>query len=326
MPRAPLTTVARCSVLLLGVAACGGRDPNLIEGVGTLEVVEVDVAPLVPARVVRVWREEGDTVRAGDTLVSLTQSNTRAEVEARRARLASAEAQLRDLMAGATGPEIARAESELRAADAEATRSQQDLQRLTALESAGGVPRQAIDAARSAAAFAAARRDAARDAVQLVRQGARPERVAAARAEVTNARAALAASEQSANDLVLVSPVSGVVLLRNVEPGEVLNAGMPALTVAELRTPFVRIYVNQRALPRVRLGQRVEAVLDGFPDRAFAGRVVSINPRAEFTPRVALTEEERADMLFGVKVAFEDSTGALKPGLPVTVRIAPPAP
>jgi HlyD family secretion protein len=74
----------------------------------------------------------------------------------------------------------------------------------------------------------------------------------------------------------------------------------------------------------VRLHARAEGVLDGLPDRPFTGEVVAINSKAEFTPRVALTEEERADLLFGVKVAFRDTTGALKPGLPITVRIADP--
>jgi HlyD family secretion protein len=180
---------------------------------------------------------------------------------------------------------------------------------------------QQLDAARSAAALAAARRDAVRDALRLLREGSRPERIAAARAEVENARAALTAAIRTASDLVLLAPVGGIVMLRNAEPGEVLGAGVPAITIGELARPYVRIYVNQRVLPRVRLGARAEGILDGLPSTRFVGDVAAINSKAEFTPRVALTEEERADLLFGVKVAFHDSTGALKPGLPITVRI-----
>ena len=95
------------------------------------------------------------------------------------------------------------------------------------------------------------------------------------------------------------------------------------MTIGQLARPYVRIYVNQRVLPSVRLGARADGVLDGLPDHPFTGVVEAINTKAEFTPRVALTEEERADLLFGVKVAFHDSTGALKPGLPITVRITP---
>lgn len=276
---------------------------------------------MTPARVLKVWHEEGDTVRVGDTLVSLTQSTVQADVDARRARVASTDAQLRDLVAGARPAELGRAEAELRAFESEAARAQQDLARVTALAQSGTVSGQQLDAARSAAALASARRDASRDALRLLREGSRPERVSAARAEVATARAALAAAQQTASDLVLLAPVSGTVLLRNAEPGEVIGAGIPALTIGELARPYVRIYLNQRALAAVKIGMRAEGELDGMPGRAFAGEVVAINSKAEFTPRVALTEEERADLVFGVKVSFRDTTGLLKPGLPITVRI-----
>jgi HlyD family secretion protein len=306
---------------LAALGAGCGSDLNVAGGTGTLEVVEVDVAPLTPARVLKVWREEGDTVQAGDTLVSLTQSTVVAEVDARRARVASAEAQLRDLLAGARPAEIARAESELRAAESEATRTQQDLARITALVQSGSVSAQQLDAAKSAATAATSRRESLTEALSLLKEGARAERVSAARAEVQSARAALAAAAQTASDLVLTSPVAGIVLLRTAEPGEVIGAGMAAMTIGELGQPFVRIYVNQKILPLVRLGARAEGVLDGLPEVVLAGTVVAIGTKAEFTPRVALTDEERADLMFGVKVAFRDSTHLLKPGLPITVRI-----
>jgi HlyD family secretion protein len=315
------TRLLHAATVALILSACRDDSTDHVEGTGTLEVVEVDVAPLTPARVVRVWREEGDTVRAGDTLVSLTQSTARADVSARRARVASAEAQLRDLQAGARPAEIAAAEAELRAAESEMARTSADLTRLTTLLKTGGISTQEADAARNAATIAEARRDRARDGLRLLREGSRPQQIAAARAEVENARAALAAAEQTASDLVLVAPVPGVVMLRNAEPGEVLGAGVSAMTVGELAAPYARIYVNQRALPGVTLGARAEGTLDGLPNRHFRGTVVAINSKAEFTPRVALTEDERADLLFGVKIAFADSAGVLKPGLPITVRI-----
>jgi HlyD family secretion protein len=306
---------------LLAVLACRGNGGSVVEGIGTLEVTEVDVAPLTPARVVRVWREEGDSVHVGDTLVSLTQSTVQGELDARRARVQTAEAQLSEAVAGARPAEIARAEADVRAAESEAQRTQEDLARVTALVQSGTVSRQQLDAAQSAASSAAARRDAARNALRLLREGTRPERIAAARAEVQSARAALASAEQTASDLVLLAPVSGTVMLRNAEPGEVMGTGVPAMTLGDLAHPYVRIFVNERALARVRLGAHAEGVLDARRDVRYPGRVVAITNKAEFTPRVALTEEERADLLFGVKVAFSDTTGALKPGLPITVRI-----
>jgi HlyD family secretion protein len=307
--------------LTLAIACHRGSDDS-ISGTGTLEVVEVDVAPTVPARITRVWVEEGASVRAGDTLVSLTQPTAHPDVEARRARLSAAEAQLRDLEAGARPAELQRAEAELRAAEAEATRTAKDLLRMAPLAQNGTISAQQFDAVRSAASAAAARRDAAREALRLLREGTRPERIRAARAEVENARAALAAAEGTASDLVLTAPVSGAILARHAEPGEILAAGEAALTIGEVARPWVRIYVGQNALPLIHVGDSASARLDDFPKQRFAGRVVSINDKAEFTPRVALTEEERADLLFGVKIELRDTSGMLKAGLPVTVQLA----
>lgn len=315
-----------CSIIaVVLVAACRGDEPSdVITATGTVEVVEVDVAPLVPARVLRVVRDEGDVVQQGDTLATLTQATLRADIEGRRARLAAAEAQLRDLLAGARPAERERAEAELRSAEAEAARTAADLRRLTPLAAQGTVSAQQLEAARTAATTAGARRDGARQALTLVREGTRPDRVQAARAEVASARAALGAGEATAADLVLLAPVGGVVASRNAEPGEVVGAGQGALTVAQVSRPFVRVYVGQGELPHVRVGTAVTGVLDELPGREFSGRVVAVSTRAEFTPRVALTEDERRDLLFGVKVDFTDTTGMLKAGLPITVRIPRP--
>jgi HlyD family secretion protein len=180
------------------------------------------------------------------------------------------------------------------------------------------VSQQLLDAARAAARVAAARRDAAAATLRLLRAGPRQERVRAAGAEVTAARAAASGTQATARDLTLLAPVDGAVLVRAAEPGEVIPAGMPAITLGEPRRPWVRVFVASTDLPRLRVGAAAEVRADGQA-RAVPGRVVSIRDRAEFTPRVALTEEERADLVFGVKVAIADTTGALRAGLPVTV-------
>jgi membrane fusion protein YbhG len=306
------------AVLLL---ACRREKTNVIKATGTLEVIEVDVAPMSPARVVAITVREGARVQIGDTLAILRQTGAVPDVDARRARLAAAEAALRDLIAGARPAELQRAEADLRAAEAEATRTARDLERMASLAASQAVSQQQLDAATSAAHTAASRRDAAAEALRLLREGARPDRVQAARAEVANARAALDAAQANVRDLTLVATVDGTVLARHAEPGEVVGAGEALVTLGQMNRPWVRVYVNERVLPDVHVGAQATGELDGFEGREFRGRVVSINDRAEFTPRVALTEDERADLMFGVKVEFEDSSGALKPGLPVTVRI-----
>jgi HlyD family secretion protein len=311
--------------LFVLVAACGRDTGGAVIATGTIEVREVDIAPMVPARIVRLAVDEGESVRIGDTLAVLTQSTTRADVAQQEARVRGVAAALREALAGARPQEMQRAEAELRMRRVEADRAVRDLARIRPLADSGAVSPQSLDAAQAEADAAVARRDAATEALELLRAGTRQERVQAARAELASARAALAATKAVAEDLVLISPVDGIVISRNAEPGEMLATGASALTIGETASPFVRVYVPTRALPLVKHGQAATAVLDGFPDHRIPGRVVAISPEAEFTPRVALTEVERADLLFGVKVALDDTTGLVHPGLPATVELTPGA-
>ena len=308
-------------ILLACLAGCHHSGDDPIRATGTVEVRQLEVTPQVSARVVRVLKDEGEPVRLGDTLVVLTQSTTRADIAGQEARVRAAEASLREALAGPRHREIQRAQANLRAAEADVDRTARELERVRPLADKAVVSRQTLDDARAAAESAVARRDAAREALQLLQEGTRPEQVQAARAEVASARAELAAVQAVAQDLVLTAPVDGIVISRNAEPGEQLAAGQSAMTLGESAAPFVRVYIPTRQLPRVRQGQHAVARLDGFPNRPIPGQVVAINPQAEFTPRVALTETERADLLFGVKVALSDTTGLLRPGLPATVTL-----
>ena len=288
---------------------------------GTLEVVEIDVAPLEPGRVIRMLVDDGDSVRAGDTLAILAQPTSRAVIEQSRARVEASRAGLSEAQNGPRAPEVRRAQADLNAASAEVTRTTKDLERARLLAAKGDIPLEQRGAAEAAARQAIARRDATRQSLALLLQGTRPERIAAARAQVAGAQAGLTATVASVADLTLTAPITGVVLSRNAEPGEILATGQSAVTLGEVRRPWVRVYVNSRDLPSISVGRAARGALDEMPNRIFNGRVVAINTKAEFTPRVALTEEERADLMFGVKVEFTDSTGTLKPGLPITVSI-----
>ncbi len=309
--------VALGPLLLLG--GCS-RSSAPETAVGTLEMVEVDVGPLQPARALRVLVQEGDVVRAGDTLVLLTTPTMASATAQADARAAAAQEASRELARGARPAEISRAQAELRVAEAEAERAAADLARVEPLVDKGDVSRATRDAARSTARVAAGRRDAARDVLRLVQEGARPERREAAAAEARGAQAAAEGWRATANDMVLIAPVNGVVSSRNVEPGEVLAAGQSAITVAQPSRPWARIYVSQFVLPTLRPGDTLSARLDG-DTTVFRGRISAIATRAEFTPRVALTDKERADLLFGVKVEFADTTQRLRAGMPISVLL-----
>ena len=309
------------AAILAATVACARDASDQVTADGTIELTQVDLAPFVSGRVVLVSVEEGATVRRGDTLVVLAQSSLPADLEQRRARVSSAEARLRDLQAGARPAELDRAEADLRSVTAEADRAERERVRLEPLVAAATISRSQYDAAVTAARAAAARRDAAAEALRLLRDGARPAQVSAARADLETARGALAAGEATQGDLVLTAPMDATVLGRYVERGEVLGAGEAAMTLGDARRPWVRVYLPAPVVPFIKVGQPARVTVQGLGSRSVPARVVSVATQAEFTPRAALTEKERADLLFGVKLDISDTTGTFKPGLPATVTI-----
>lgn len=310
-------TVAGLMIAILGV---GCRETDGYDASGTIEFTQTDVAGTVPARVQKILVEEGSDVSAGDTLVVLRQTGLPQDIEQRRARVAAAQAELADLERGARPAELDRARAELRSATSEAERTASDSLRMARLLAAGGISQAEFDASASSARVASARRDAARDAVRLLEAGARPDRISAARAAVAAARAQLAMGQAAAEELVLTAPVSGRVMARHVETGEVIGAGIPVLSLGDTRRVWVRVYVTAPVFASIKVGDTVPVTIDGLGDVAFPARVTALATAAEFTPRVALTEKERSDLLFGVKLELTDDTGRLKAGLPATAH------
>ena len=109
-------------------------------------------------------------------------------------------------------------------------------------------------------------------------------------------------------------------MARHVEAGEVIGAGIPVLSLGDNRNVWVRVYVNAPVFATIKVGDTVQVTIDGLEGDSFPARVAALASAAEFTPRVALTEKERADLLFGVKLELTDTTGRLKAGLPATAH------
>ncbi len=269
-------------------AACSGSSDTLTVA-GTVEIREVRLSPLAPGRLDRLLKDEGDSVQVGDTVAVLEQPGLSALIEQRRALAAAA----------------ATRTAEIRAAEADSARAANDLARARVLRQQGIASPQELERLQAAAAAAAARLQAVRASVR----------------ESQAARAAAEATESIRDQLVLLSPADGIVLTRFAERGEVISAGVPVVSVGLVRAPWIRAYVGERFVARLRTGQDVRIRVDGYSDTTFAGRISEIAPRAEFTPRAALTERERADLVFGIKVATDGGGGRLKAGMPVQVEI-----
>jgi HlyD family secretion protein len=282
---------------------------------------EIDVAPLEGGRIVRMQADEGDTVRAGDTLAVLQRAELAAQVEAQVAQAGRAAAQSLEVRSGPRAEEIRIARAELASANAQLDWAEKNLSRVEELRRGNVVPQAELDRARTDREAMLARRDALQQRLTLLESGSRSEEITAAREAAVAARAQLAALRSRLGELVLTAPARGVILLRNFEPGELAMAGQAVVTLGDPDRLWVRAYVAAPRLGRVRLGARAEVSDDRFRRRTYPGRVVSIATSAEFTPRAALTEEERANIVFAVKIAMDPSGGGLKAGMPVDVRI-----
>ncbi|MGN6390635.1 MAG: HlyD family secretion protein [Gemmatimonadales bacterium] len=311
----------RAALLLPLLAFACSQRHDAIVAQGTIEVEETDIVPTVRGRITRIWVAEGAQVRAGDTVVTLSSSTMRDDLGEREARVARAGAELRDIERGPRPEEIARAEAELRSAQAEEARASKEQARMDAPVADKVVSQQDADNARAAADDARAKREAREQSLELLRAGATREAREAARSRLAEAQAYLAQGRASDGDLTLLAPVNGIVMPHYYRVGEAVEAGDPVMTTADVSHPWVRVFVNQRDVPALRLGGAAQAVLDGAPDHPIPGRIVAINHEAEYTPRVALTNDERADLMFGVKVALDGQDGAPRAGLPVTVRL-----
>jgi HlyD family secretion protein len=309
-------------LLAAGVTALAGcsRDGDGIRGAGTIEMDEVDVASLVGGRLEQLNVIEGDTVTAGDTICVLNRGEVSADLAAQAAQAERAQAQARDLQQGSRPAELEIARAALNAANADLELAKTEYDRAERLVKQGLSAQADLDRARASRDAAQARAASAAEQLRLQEQGYRRQQVAAARQNAVAADAQLAGAKSRADELVLTAPRSGVVLLVNYRAGELVPPSMPVVTLGDPDSLWMRVYVAAPLLTKVKLGASVEVRPVGIK-RPFHGRVVSIAREAEFTPRAALTEEEQANLVFGVKLVLDRTGGALKAGLPADVRI-----
>jgi len=150
----------------------------------------------------------------------------------------------------------------------------------------------------------------------LIKAGPRVESIDQARAQVQGAEEGVNQARQQLAYTELSSPMKAVVLSVAAEPGEYLNPSSPVLTLGRMEKPWLRAYVHERALGRIKLNQEVDVSTDSFPDKIYKGRISFISSQAEFTPKTVQTFEERVKLMYRIKVALDNPDNELKPGMP----------
>lgn len=331
---APVKKMAMVAALLLVAALVlffalrrdDRGDPGVLRISGNIEVTEVRVSFKIPGRVRERLVDEGESVKRAEVVARLEDAELVQAVKLAEAELAAASANLAELEAGSRSEEVAQGEALLARAEAEAARVAADYRRSRVLFEKEVIPGRDLEAARALHEQALANVRERRQALQMLRKGPRRERIAAARAAHEGALARLATATERLRYATLVAPVAGTVLAESVEAGEQVAAGTPVVTLGDLREPWLKGYIPETELARVKLGQKATVTVDGLPGRAFEGRVSFISSQAEFTPKSVQTEKERVKLVYRVKIALSNPGLELKPGMPADAAIELVAP
>ena len=297
-----------------------------IELSGTVEAREVDLAFQVSGLIARLDVHEGDVVQAGQLVASLDENDYQLALRNATAQRDAAQSALAVLQAGARIQELRVAEAQLAKAQADLDYARVEYQRVAELVPKRLAAQERLDQMQLQQDVAQAGIEQARQHLALLREGPRQEELDRAAAELRARQVAVEMAQRQLEYARLYSPVAGVVSVRLAEAGEVAAVGKPVLRVAELGRPWVRAYLNETDLPRVRLGQPAEVRVDGLPGHVLNGRLAFISPEAEFTPKTVETRALRVDLVYRVKVEVDNPQGALKLGMPADVALKAIAP
>jgi HlyD family secretion protein len=314
------------ALLLVAIVAAGikvyqSRQSASITATGTVEVTLADVVPKINGYLSKLNIEVGDTVKAGQVIAIISRSDLDAQLTADKAALTKAQIQLADLEKGSRNQELEQAAANLSATQAVYNKANADLIRYKALFKDGAIAAQQLDSAQSANDVAYNNLLSAQAQQSLTIEGNRPDVIGAQRAEVARTQALLAVTQANLKDTVIVSPLNGLILTKNYEDGEYVNPGSAIATVGDTNDCWVKVYVASPQLGLLHIGQPLDVHIDTFPDRVFSGTIKEIGQNAEFTPRQSITQQERANMVFYVKVKIDNAQGILKPGMPADVII-----
>jgi HlyD family secretion protein len=287
---------------------------------GRIEGDDSAVAPKTSGRILEIRVREGDSVQAGDVIAVLDDEQVRARENQASAALLQAEAR-----ATAAHDQVAVLEEQLEQGQAEVAQQEASYQlalfdrdAYTRLAKSGAVSerqgKQAQSAAdQQAAAVSAAKRRVSAVRMQLAQQKAE---IASANASTQQARAQLTEAQANERDLKVIAPFSGTIATRTAEPGEVVTPGTAIVTLLDLSRVYLRGFVPEGEIGKIKVGQPAHVYLDSNPKQAIDAYVSRIDPQATFTPENTYFRDDRVKQVVGVKLQLKSATGYAKPGMP----------
>jgi HlyD family secretion protein len=289
---------------------------------GNVDLRQVQLAFNNSERIAGVRVQEGDRVHKGELMAWLDTSRLEPQVAQAEAQVAAQRHVVERLRNGSRPEEIAQARANVESAKADAANARRVYERNSSLFSRRAISQEDLDNARAALDVADAKLAVNQKALDLTVAGPRAEDVAQAKAQLRGNEAQLAYLRQQLADAKLLAPSDAVVRTRLLEPGEISSPQKPVFSLAITDPKWVRAYVSEPDLGKVRHGMAATVAVDSFPGRRFDGWVGFISPVAEFTPKPVQTEELRTSLVYEVRVFVKDPSDDLRLGMPATVYLS----
>ncbi len=288
---------------------------------GNIEAHESLVGFKVPGRIVDLPIEEGQQVEQGTLLARLENADYRQRVRINEAGVKVRESDLALTLAGPRVQEVKARQQVMLDAQADLAQKKIDNDRAQKLFSKDEISAQDRDHAATALKRAQTVFKAAQERYNEAVEGSRKEDIAIARANLAQANANLKLSRIDLGYTVLRAPTAGVITVREAEIGEVVQPGSPVVTLADLDHIWLRAYIAETDLGRIRWGQAATITTDTYPGKKYHGRISFISPDAEFTPKSVQTYKERVTLVYRIKIDIDNPNHELKPGMPADAHI-----
>jgi HlyD family secretion protein len=319
---------------------------GLLIASGRIEGREVTIAPKIQGRLKALYVDESDTVKAGQLVAEIVseqldaryknaQENvllTEAQVEQAEADLAFNEKNTTATI-NAAEASVNVAKAQLEKARSVLEKSKRDYKRYAELFKEGAVSASVYDLVKmnyetAVADVNAAEKELKRAEANLHAAMALKDTIKLKRkqlqAAMRNRSAAVARKEEVYADLQetkIYAPANGTILSRPVENGEIINPGTPLYVMVDMDKLYLKVYIPEPDIGKIKLGNEARIYVDAFPERTFNARITKIYEQAEFTPKNVETKEERVKLVFGVELSVENPEGILKPGMPADAVI-----
>lgn len=317
-----IAIIIAAAIIVLYIVRTEHKTPgNILMISGNLEAHESTVGFKVQGRLDELPVQEGQYVSAGDIIARLDKEDYMQKVRVNEATLRSREAELNLALAGSRTQEIKAAEQAVLDAQADVELKKVEFERNQALYEKEGVSAEARDIAETNLKRAQANYERSTQMYNEILEGTRKEQIEIHRANVRTARENLHLSRIRLDYTSLYAPKTGVVTVRQAELGEVMLPGTPVVTIAGIDNLWLRGYVSETDLGRVRWGQPATVRTDTFPGKTYKGHVSFISSEAEFTPKSVETHKERVTLVYRIKIDLDNPNHELKPGMPADAEI-----